>query len=126
MHGTRLTQKNIHEVAASEGMTAEELDKKMQKAYSDMRARQNRDYAINFFYKDEAWYEETLTKVQEIRETLPDNLSGKEKIKRLYGWIEPQRRLTMPLECDMEYAHASCVEMILTNPDLYLKVISWD
>jgi len=53
-----------------------------------------------------------MQKIQEIATALPDDLGYKE--------------LSIPMETDREYARADSVEMILTNPNLYLKIINWD
>jgi len=34
--------------------------------------------------------------------------------------------LSIPMEMDQEYAQAECIELILTNPERYLKIINWD
>jgi len=89
----------------------------------------DKSWAIDFLGKDEQWYEEAIKKVEFIKNTLPAGLNHKERTIKLYGWIADtitHRALLIPMETDQEYARANSVEMVLTNPDLYQKIINWD
>ncbi len=125
MHGTRVTAGNMHTIAGGLDITVEELDEMMSKSYREFRAKQDKEWAIEFFHKDEKWYEETKQKVEEIRKTLPIDISVRDKVIKLYGWIETDKNFTIPLMTDDEYVRAWCIEMILTNPDQYLNSQKW-
>ncbi len=128
MHGTRLAKQNIHMVAGASGISVKELDKKMADAFTEFKNNQNKKWSISFFHKDEAWYDETMKKIYEIETSLPKDMEPKERIKKIYGWIEPHRKLTQPLmdEDDKEYVQASTVQLALLNPDLYIKIQNFD
>ena len=70
-----------------------------------------------------------MQKIKEIAARLPDDLDYKERTIKMYGWIADtitHKELSIPMETDREYARADSVEMILTDPKLYLKIINWD
>ena len=92
---------------------------------------QDKRWAYEFFGKDEAWYDETMQKIEQIKTKLPDDISPNERTVRLYGWIEKngKKNLSLPMMYDKdlpEFAHAIAVEYALTNPDVYNRAMSWD
>ena len=120
---------NIYAAAATADVSVEELLEKQQESEAQYKKDKDKEWAIDLLKKDEARYGNTMKKIEEIRSTLPDNLDYKEKTKKLYGWITEEVSnvtLSIPMERDTEYAEAECIELILTNPDMYLKIINWD
>jgi len=124
-----LNRANIHLVAAKVNTSVEELLEKRDEAEHLRKEEHDKQWAIDFLGKDEQWYDEAMLKIKEIAATLPDDLHHKERTIKLYGWIAEtikHKALSIPMETDTEYARADSVEMILTNPKLYLKIINWD
>ena len=120
---------NIYAAAATADVSVEELLEKQQESEAQYKKDKDKEWALDLLEKDEAWYDDTMKKIEEIRSTLPDNLDYKEKTKKLYGWIAEEVSnvtLSIPMERDRGYAAAECMELILTNPDMYLKIINWD
>ena len=119
---------NIYMASAVAGISVEELEEKKREAQREFEEKNKREWIINFFKKDEEWYTQTLEKIEEINQTLEENLHHKEKIKKMYGWIEPQLKLLVfgqDLK-DRAYCHASCVKTIFNNPDTYVKMLNFD
>ena len=124
-----LCEQNIYAAAAIADISVEELQKMQNESEVKYKKDKDKEWALGKLGKDEEWYDNTMKKVEEIRSTLSDDLDYKEKTKKLYGWIAndvSNVNLSIPMEIDKEYAQAECVELILTNPDMYLKIISWD
>ncbi|MCI0501513.1 MAG: hypothetical protein L0Y61_07175 [Epsilonproteobacteria bacterium] len=120
---------NIYTAATLADVSVEELLKMKSESESKYKEDKNREWAIAKFGKDEEWFEATMKKVEAIRLTLPDDINHKEKTKRLYGWIAKEVHnvdSSIPMEMDKEYSKAMCIELILTDPDRYLKIIHWD
>lgn len=120
---------NIYAAAALADVSVDELLKMKSESEIQYKKDKNREWAIAKLGKDEEWYETAMKKVEAIRLTLPDVIDYKEKTKRLYGWIAMEVHnvnLSIPMEMDKEYSEAECIELILTNPDMYLKIIHWD
>jgi len=121
---------NIYLVAAMTGMEVEELLDKMSEAERKYIEEQKLEWQAQILRKDAEWVKKTKAKVDEMSENLPDNLSSKEKIKRLYGWIADE--LNFPcgipffVNNDREYQKAYCIYLILSDPELYTKMINWD
>ena len=123
-----LNGQNIYTAAAVEDISVEELSGMEQEAEAKYRKVKDKEWVLDRLGKDEEWYEEAMKKMEDIRSTLPDDLDYREKTKKLYGWIAKEVRnvdLSIPMEMDQEYAEAECIDLILTNPDMYLKVINW-
>ncbi len=124
-----LNRANIHLVAAMVDTSVQELLEKKDEAERLRQEESDKQWAIDFLGKDEQWYDEAMQKIKEIKATLPDGIGYKERTIKMYGWIADtitHKDLSIPLETDHEYARADSVEMILTNPKLYSKVIRWD
>jgi len=126
MHGTRVTKQNMGTLAGNLNISVEEFDEEMSKSYREFKRKQDKEWAIEFFHKDEKWYKETKKKVEKIRKTLPKDISAKEEVIKLYGWIETKKNFSIPLMTDEKYVNAWCIEMVLTNPDAYLNSQKWD
>jgi len=120
---------NIYLVSAMTGLSVEEIQKMMREAEIESKKKHDREWAIEFLGKDEAWYDEAMEKIAAIEKTLPKDIDHREKTIRLYGWIAdsvPEIPLDIPLEMDSTYARADSIKLIMTNPGLYLKIINWD
>ena len=120
---------NIYTAAALADISVEELLEKKQESEAKYKKDKDKEWALDLLDKDEKWYDDTMKKIEEILSTLPNDLNPKEKTKKLYGWIAKEVRnvdLSIPMEMDREYSEAECIELILTNPDMYLKIIHWD
>ncbi len=120
---------NIYAAAAIADISVEELQKSQNESEDKYRKDKDKEWALGKLGKDEEWYDNTMKQIEEIRSTLADNLDYKEKTKKLYGWITNEVsnvNLSIPMEMDKEYSEAACIELILTNPDMYLKIINWD
>lgn len=120
---------NIYAAAAIADVPVEGLLEKQQESAAKYKKDKDIEWALDLLGKDETWYDEAMKTIEEIKSTLPENLDSKEKTKKLYGWIAKEVNdvdLSIPMEMDNEYAHAECIRLILTNPDMYLKIIHWD
>ena len=129
--GTRITRKNIHLLADEVGVSAKDLYDDMVDAKLALKREQDKKWSYGFFRKDERWYDDTMQKIQDIRESLADDINPKEATIKMYGWIEKngKKNLSMPMMSDKDYpvyAYAAAVEFILTNPDSYHKMMNWD
>ncbi len=129
--GIRITRENIHLLADTFGVSAKDLFDEMVEAELAFKREQDIQGAYNFFGKDMKWYEETMQKVWEIRDSLPAEIDPFEKTVKMYGWIEKngKKNLYMPMmynEKYPEYAHAIAVEYILTNIDGYHRAMNWN
>ena len=129
--GTRITRNNIHLLADEAGMSAEELYNDMVDAQFAFKKAQDKEWSYKFFGKDEQWYDETMQKVKEIRDSLPDDINVYESTIKQYGWITKngKKNLSMPMMSHddyPEYAHAVAVEYILTDPSNYNRAMNWD
>ncbi len=129
--GIRITSQNIHLLANEVGVSAEEFHNEMMDAKLSLRKEQDKRWAYEFFGKDDEWYDETMKKVQKIRESLPNNLNPIESTIAKYGWIEKngKKELSMPMVYDERYpayAHAVAVEYILTNLSSYHSAMNWN
>lgn len=128
-HSIPITRKNIHMIAAQVDIPAKKLQEMVVKSKIEFEREQDIKWAIQKLGKTQEWYDEAIKKIANIRDTLPKDISGKEEVVKLYGWIAdtlPNMDFSIPLQNDKEYVRASSVEMIMTNPSLYLKVINWD
>ena len=129
--GIRITRDNIHMLADEVGVSVKDLHDEIMDAKLAFKREQDRIWSYEFFGKDEKWYDETMQKIRDIRESFPEDISPKEATIKMYGWIEKngKKNLSIPMMCDEnypEYAHAVAVEFILTNPDSYNKMMNWD
>jgi len=128
--GTRVTRNNIHLLANEAGVSAEELYNDMVNAKLAFKKAQDKKWAYEFFSKDEKWYDDTMKKIQKIREKLDDDANPIEATIKIYGWVtrsNGKKDLSMPMIYDEsypEYAHAIAVEYILTNPDSYHSAVN--
>lgn len=129
MEAIPLTGNNIYLASAVSGLSVNELVKMRSEAQYRAERKAKREWALDFLGKDEAWYDKAMEKIAAIEKTLPDDIGYREKTIRLYGWIAdsvPEISLDIPLETDTAYARASSIELILTDLDLYKKIINWD
>ena len=120
---------NIYVAAAIADISVEELQNMQHESEEKYRKDKDKEWALGKLGKDEEWYDNTMKKIEEIRSTLPDDLDHDDRTKMLYGWISKEVSnvdLSIPMEMDKEYAAAECIKLILTNPNMYLKIISWD
>jgi len=120
---------NIYTATALTDISVEELQKSQHESEEKYIKDKDKEWALEKLSKDEEWYDNAMKKIEEIRSTLSDDLNYKEKTKKLYGWIANEVsdvNLSIPMEMDKEYSEAECIELILTNPDMYLKIINWD
>ena len=129
--GIRITRDNIHQLADEEGVSVAVIYNEMVDAKLSFRREQEKRWAYEFFGKDGEWYNETMEKVRNIRESLPKEMSPIEATIKKYGWIEKngKKELSMPFvrsDDYPEYAHAVAVEYILTNPDSYHSAMNWN
>jgi len=129
--GIRITRNNIHQLADEVGVSAKYLYNDMVDAKLAHKRAEDKRWAYEFFRKDEKWYDETMKKVRNIRESLPKDMNPFEATIKKYGWIEKngKRELSMPMVYEKdypEYAHAVAVEYILTNLNSYHSAMNWN
>ena len=120
---------NIALASEMSGLSADEISKMTISAAKKKQKSDEKQWAIEFFDKDEEWYESTLKKVEEISLTLDSDINRKEKCIKLYGWIAyeiPQKKFSIPMEMNREYATAQSIKLILTDLSCYHKIINWD
>jgi hypothetical protein len=120
---------NIALASATTGVSIDEINDKIIDAAKLAQQKENKQWAISFFDKDEQWYDKTLEKVQQLNSALDKDMDYMQKTIKLYGWIAkeiPEQYFSIPMQTNQEYATARCIELILTNPSEYLKIISWD
>ncbi len=124
-----LNGQTLYMAAAMADVSVEELLEMNRKSKAQYKKDKDKEWALDKLGKDEAWYEAAMKRIAEVKSTLPDDLNYKEKTKKLYGWIADEVShipFSIPMEMDDEYARAHSVELILTNPNMYLKIINWD
>jgi len=129
--GIRVTGRNIHLLADEVGVSPKNLYNEMVDAKISFRREQDKRWAYEFFGKDGEWYDKTMEKVRNIRESLPKNMSPVEATIKKYGWITKngKKELSMPMVYNEEYpefAHAVAVEYILTNLNSYHSAMNWN
>ncbi len=129
--GTRITRNNIHLLADEVGVSAKDLYNEIVDAQLSFRREQDKRWAYEFFGKDTAWYDETMQKVREIRDSLPEDMNPIEWTIKQYGWITKngKKELSMPMVSNKDYpefAHAIAVEYILTNLNSYHSAMNWN
>ncbi len=129
--GVRITGRNIHLLADEVGVSPKDLYNEMIDAKLSFRKEQEKRWAYEFFGKDEKWYDETMKKVRQIRESLPKDMNAIEATIKQYWWIEKngKKELSMPMVYSNkypEYAHAIAVEYILTNLNSYHSAMNWN
>ena len=90
--GTRITRNNIHLLADEVGMSAKDLYDEMVDAKLAFKREQDKKWSCAFFGKDERWYDETMQKIWNIRDMLPEDVNPKEATIKMYGWIEKNRK----------------------------------
>ena len=127
----RITRNNIHQLADEVGMSPKDLYNDMVDAKLAHKRAEDKRWSYEFFRKDEQWYDETMEKVRNIRESLPKNMNPIEATIKMYGWIEKngKKELSMPMMYEKdypEYAHAVAVEYILTNLNSYHSAMNWN
>ena len=128
----RITRDNIELAAALAGVSTAEVAEKLSKARSEFFKQQQIEAACEFFGKDEAWYHETMKKVEEIGASLPKDMDPKEQIIQKYGWIAdafPDKPLYLPPigeEMSREFMRAESAHLILTDYDVYVKCKNMD
>jgi hypothetical protein len=126
-----VNNQNIEYVAKCLDVEVDAIEVKLQKSKHEYRKNKDKEWILDFFNADEAWYEKTKKTIQEKAKNLSENLSHKEKTKALYGWIADDTKisgsLSIPLEEDVEYSKADCIKMVFHGQiDLYLKIVNWD
>jgi len=124
-----LNGQTLYTAAAMADISVDELLEMDRESRAQYKKDKDKEWALDKLGKDEAWYDAAMQKIAEIKSTLPEGLNYKEKTKRIYGWIAEEVSdipFSIPMEMDDEYARAHSVELILTNPDVYLKIINWD
>ena len=131
MRAIPLTAQNIAIIAESLGVSEESIEEKLQKSKEAYQERQNLEYTLEFFGADEKWLEETKKRVKAIAQTLPEDISRRDAMVAMYGWIEKETKirgdLSIPMMSDAKYAHAQCIAKVLNGHiDSYLQLISWD
>ena len=129
--GTRITRNNIHLLADDVGVSAKDLYNAMVDAQLSFRREQDKRWAYEFFGHDSAWYDETMKKVREIRDSLPEDMKPIEATIKKYGWITKngKKELSMPMVYEKDYpefAHAIAVEYILTRLNSYHSAMNWN
>ena len=129
--GTRITRNNIHLLADEVGVSAKDLYNEMVDAQLSFRREQDKRWAYEFFGQDSAWYDETMQKVREIRDSLPEDMKPIEATIKKYGWItrNGKKELSMPMVYEKDYpefAHAIAVEYILTRLNSYHSAMNWN
>ncbi len=129
--GIRVTRNNIHMLADQVGVSAKDLYNDMVDAKLAHKRAEDKRWAYEFFRKDEQWYDETMDKIRNIRDSLPKDMNPIEATIKMYGLIEKngKRELSMPMVYEKdypEYAHAVAVEYILTRPDSYHSAMNWN
>ncbi len=129
--GIRITGRNIHLLANEAGVSTKDLYNEMVDAKLSFRREQDKRWAYEFFGEDEQWYEETMQKVWNIRDSLTKDITPIEATIKMYGWIEKngKKELSMPMVSDKkypEYAHSVAVEYILTNLNSYHSAMNWN
>ena len=124
-----LTRDNIQMVANMTNIPVDALWDQLNHAKADQIREGKIESACNFFGKDRLWYDTTIEMVCEIEKSLPEGMTNKERIVKMWGWIETAegtRDLRVPCLTDDSYAHAFAVKAILTNYDSYIKMMNWD
>ena len=129
--GIRITSQNIHLLADEVGISAQEFHNEMVDAKLSFRRKEQQRWAYEFFGKDEKWYDETMQKVRDIRDALPEDMNPIVATIKQYGWITKngKKELSMPMVYKKDYpefAHAIAVEYILTNLDSYHSTMNWN
>jgi hypothetical protein len=129
MEAIPLTGDNIYLAAAVSGLSVAELERMKFDAQQQAKEKEQKEWALDFLGKDEAWYDDAMQKIAQIEATLPEGVGYREKTIRKYGWIAdsvPQISLDIPMQTDTKYARAYSIELILTDLDGYKRVINWD
>lgn len=124
-----LTRDNIHMVADAVNIPVDDLWNKLNQAKAKQIMDAKIEAACNFFGEDRHWYDRTMVTVRDIEKSLPQSMDHKERTNKMYGWIKTaggKCDLRLPLEMDLSFAHASAVRTILTDYDLYMKIMNWD
>ena len=120
---------NIELASIVTGCSVDEIYNLMRKSAEKEKQEYIKQSALNFFGKDEKWYDETLKKIEQIESTLDKNIDGEERIIKLYGWIAqemPDKNFIIPMSGTREFSIAYCVMLRLTDPDGYRKIINWE
>ena len=122
-------RRNIHTVAALENISTSDLYDKMAESEIAYKKQCDKEWAVSYLSKDEKWFDKAEQKIEQIRMSLPKRMDDKEKTIKLYGWIADtvdHGLLRMPLTDNTEYSRADSVSLIMTNPDLFIKICRWD
>jgi len=131
MRAIPLTAQNIAIVAESLGVDKKTIEEKLQKSKEAYKKQQNLEYTLEFFGADEQWLEEIKKRVKAIAQTLPEDISRRDAMVAMYGWIENETKirgnLSIPMMSDVAYSHAQCIAKVLNgHMESYLQLISWD
>lgn len=125
---------NIHSpqamalASAKTGLSMQEIAKMKNQAEIDTKKKNDKQWALRELGYDEKWWDETWKKIDTIKDSLPKDIDYKQKCIEMFGWIKPAsgRIYNIPMETDQVYAHASSMELIMSDRDLYQKILNWD
>jgi len=114
------------------GISPAEIEKKKQEALYNTKRESEIQWAIDHFNKDREWFDKTMQKVNDLQKSVSKELSFREQTIEVYGWIANEldknivSSFSIPLEKNRQYTIAHSIELILTEPSLYNKIINWD
>ena len=114
------------------GISPAEIEKKKQEALYNTKRESEIQWAIDHFNKDREWFDKTMQKINDLKESVSKELSFREQTIEVYGWIANEldknivSSFSIPLEKNRQYTIAHSIELILTEPSLYNKIINWD
>ncbi len=119
---------NIQAAAAEADITVDDLAQMMFDAQYEARKKSQKEWVLDFLEQDEAWWDETMAKIARLDKELPKDMPYKERTIKLYGWVAKSldRHFDIPMETDQEFADADAIELLLTNLDMYHKIMRWD
>lgn len=122
-----LNSNTIGVAAAMAGIDQETLIKKQQEAAFEYQRKADKQWALEKLGYDEAWWDSTMEKISQIKASLPSTISHADRTIAMYGWIKTKTGGTFSLPFrESENGHASAIEAILHNPNLYLKMSNFD
>lgn len=132
MIAIRITNTNKDLIAAMTGVNKLELEEKLYEAKRKYQEERALEFQKNFFETDEEGIKKIKEKIKQIEENLPENISNRNRMIAMYGWLEKEfeevKKMTPPPPIDdLKFTKAVLLKLILTgNIDTYLKAISWD
>ena len=131
MIAIRITNANKDLIAAMTGMDRLELEEKLYEAKRKYQEERALEFQKNFFKTDEEGIKKIKEKIRQIKESLPDNISNRDRMIAMYGWLEEEfeevKNMTPPPVDDIKFTKAMLLELILMGDiDTYLRAINWD